>query len=164
MVINNHHHTREEQKQTTHDDTTLRPPRAPLWSPFASLARDAFGLCGEIRIEILSFAWNENEEFEIRGPPGPLRRPCPPRMPASEGAERAVTATNTHNEPLRPKTGAERARTATPHRRTVGTGTPAVVPRLERAKIRSGARTRGTGRRGTHGALRSRRHTSTALS
>ena len=100
MVINNHHHTREEQKQTTHDDTTLRPPRAPLWSPFASLARDAFGLCGEIRIEILSFAWNENEEFEIRGPPGPLRRPCPPRMPASDGAERPLTDKHTHEEPL----------------------------------------------------------------
>ena len=163
MVINNHHHTREEQRHITQHNTILRPARGASVNALRLTRSRFIRLCiDETRIEISSF--DENEEFEIRGPPGPLRRPCPPRMPASEGAERAVTATNTHNEPLRPKTGAERARTATPHRRTVGTGTPAVVPRLERAKIRSGARTRGTGRRGTRGALRSRRNTSTALS
>ena len=163
MVINNHHHTREEQRHITQHNTILRPARGASVNALRLTRSRFIRLCiDETRIEISSF--DENEEFEIRGPPGPLRRPCPPRMPASEGAERAVTATNTHNEPSRPKTGAERARKATPHRRTVGTGTPAVVPRLERAKIRSGARTRGTGRRGTRGALRSRRHTSTALS
>ena len=119
-------------------------------------------LNSETRTEISSF--NENEEFEIRGPPGPLRRACPPRIPASEETERALTAESTRGDTPGPKTGAESARTATPHAGTVGAGMLAVVPRLEREKIRSGARTRGSRRPRMRGPLLSRYHTSMVLS
>ena len=139
MVINNHHHTREEQRHTTQHHTILRPARGASVNGLRLTRSRFIRLCRETRNEISSF--DENEEFEIRGPPGPraghVHRGCRHRRGLSALSRRRTLTTGLCDRKLAPN-----ARTATPHRRTVGTGVPAVVPRLERAKIRSGARTR----------------------